>query len=188
MNLPLTGAASSILTTLADMYANTWKLVHGDSSNASLRRFANGLTPERAQRVFSYCYEQISNGNKFAPNLGELIVFADTPSESEFYEILCRVQANEPAKGDLIEKWLCENIRFNLRRQAADKEIKYLRSQYRHAQALLKSGKLKTAEDELLALPRHSVKNLNDVKREEWESRNGRSLIKRIERIVRGES
>ncbi|AUR91057.1 hypothetical protein NVP1154O_44 [Vibrio phage 1.154.O._10N.222.52.B12] len=170
------------------MYANTWKHVHGDSSNENLRRFVNGLTPERAQRVFSYCYEQIANGNKFAPNLGELIVFSDTPSESEFYEILCRVQTNKPIEGDRIEVWLCENIRYNLHRVAAGGEIKYLRSQYRHAQALLKSGTLRVAEDELKALPRHSVKNLNDVKREEWESKNGRSLIKRIERIVRGES
>lgn len=176
----MTTDAESVLATMVDMYANTWSFVHGNNSSQNLRRFLNGLTPERAQRVFSYCYEQIANGNKFAPTLGELIVFSDTPSESEFYEILCRVQANEPMDGDLIEQWLCENIRFNLRRQDAGKEIKYLRAQYRHAQALKKSGKLKTHSDELLALPRHSVKNLNDLKRERFDG----ELNPRIKKIM----
>lgn len=182
VSLPLTSDACALLATLIDMYANTWKFVHGDSSGVSLRRFLNGLTPDRAKRIFSYCYEQIANGNKFAPNLGELIVFADTPSESDFYEILCRVKANKPLEGDRIEQWLCENIRFNLRRQDADKEIKYLKSQHRHAQALLKSGELHTNEDELKALPRHSVKNLNDLHREKYDG----ELHPRIKKIMEG--
>lgn len=182
----MVSSAVSVLGMLADLYGKTWEVVHGKSDNEALIKFLNSLSAEDARRVFSHCSEQVSNGNKWAPSLIEMIAYREQPTETEFFMILSRVQNNKPESK--IEKYLCEKIRYNLHRIAMGQEIKFLKQQYRLAKELEKSGKLKTAEDELLALPRHSVKNLNDIKREEWESRNGRSLIKRIERIVRGES
>lgn len=182
----MVSSAVGILGMLADLYGKTWEVVHGKSDSDALIKFLNSLDEDDARRVFSHCSEQVTNGNKWAPSLIEMIAYRDSPTESEYFMILSRVQTNKPE--GRIEKYLCENIRYNLHRVAMGQELKFLKQQYRLAQELEKSGKLKTSEDELKGLPRHSVKNINDIKREEWESKNGRSLIKRIERIVRGES
>lgn len=48
-----------------------------------------------------------------------------------------------------------------------------------------KRGTLKTNDDMLKALPTNSVKNDNDLAREEYEQRNGKKLNPRIEEILR---
>lgn len=164
---------------LAELYGSTWEFVHGDSSSEALVRFLNSMNPESTQRLFNHCREQIAGGGKFAPHLGQLSVFADEPTETEFLEILIRVQSNEPAND--LEIWLAENVRYNLRTVRACDEIKYLKSQYRKARALEKNGKLQTSKDDLLSLPRHSVKSLSDIHREKFDG----ELNPRIAKILK---
>lgn len=163
---------------LCEIYGNTWELVHGDSSSTGLVRFANSLDAGRIGRVLEHCREEIARGGKFAPHLGQLIVFADEPTEREYLEIMARVQANEPS--DRLETWLCENIRFNLRRIAQGREIDFLKSEYRKAQSLEKSGKLKTQGEIMAALPKVSAVNLNDIHRERFSG----ELNPRIKKII----
>jgi hypothetical protein len=175
--VPLTEKSVGILAMLSEIYGNTWEFVHGKSESDLLRRFLNGVTDHQSKRIFEHCKEEISKGNKFAPSLGQLVVFLESPTSSEFFGIMVRVQANEPS--GRIEKWLCENVRYNMRVLAADQELKYLKNQYAKAKELEKIGRLKIRSEEILSLPVHSVKNLNDIHREKYDGKIN-PIIKKI--------
>lgn len=165
---------------LTDLYGKTWEVVHGQSDSDLLIRFLNGLDQDDVQRVFAHCREQVSKGNKWAPSLIEMIAYRESPTETEYFMILSRVQANEPK--DRVEEYLCEKIRYNLHRQPMGEELKFLKAQYRLAQELEKSGKLRTNREELKALPRITSMGLNDIHREKHKG----ELHPRIKKIMEG--
>lgn len=109
------------------------------------------------------------------------MAYRESPTEQEFSGILTRVKVNHPR--DRIEKYLCEHIRFNLRRMEEDKEMSFLKAKYREAYLLERNGELRTAEEEIKALPICSVKNTNDLAREAYEAKHGKGLLPRIQRL-----
>lgn len=85
-----------------------------------------------------------------------------------------------------VEQWVYENAGWNIRTAAHDKAERMHKKFMQEAIEKEKRGTLKTNDDMLKALPVNSVKNDNDLAREEYEQRNGKKLNPRIEEILRG--
>ncbi len=113
--------------------------------------------------------------------MGELWVLRDALTAEELLDSRIRVLSREPEND--IEKWLVQNKLYDLKRVAEAKLDQLFKKYYLEAKRLEEKGKLVTKlPDNLLAA--HSVKNVNDLKREEYEQRHGKALNPRIEQIL----
>lgn len=164
------------------MFGTLWEREHGSTASAEFLEICGRFSKNELIRIMGKAREQIEQGNKFPPALGELMAWATTPSESEFLDVLIRVKNGEPTSK--IEQWLVEKIKFNLTRTPENQEMKFLKKNYFYAVQLMRNGKLKTARDEILYLPRCSEKNKNDIQREVWEQKNGKSIHPRFKKLI----
>ncbi|CAL9959668.1 hypothetical protein VPHK250G1_0045 [Vibrio phage K250 g1] len=93
-----------------------------------------------------------------------------------------RMIAKEPE--GRIEQWVYEKAAFNLRRESDAIARRNHKRFMKEAIELERLGKLKLNEEMLKALPPNSVINANDLARQEFEQKNGRSLNPRIQAIL----
>lgn len=164
----MTGRTIDMFTNLGDLYGELWVREYGYEPNDAFIRLAEGLTDAQSKRVYQNCRDKFVAGDKWPPNLGLLMAYSITPPESELRLILGRILAKKPEND--IERWIARKADFELRRCQSGKEMKLLREWYIRAEELAMRGELYADQEELLALPSHSVKNVNDIAREQWES------------------
>ncbi|QKN84428.1 hypothetical protein MARILYN_20 [Vibrio phage Marilyn] len=169
---------------LGDLYGELWTREHGDEPSVAFVKFAEHLNDRQLARVYQNCRDRFTSGDKWAPNLGLLIADSMTPPESELRMVLHRILGKKPENE--IERWVARNADYELRRCPVGKELNLLRGWYVKAEELAMRGELNAERDELLALPVHSVKNLNDIKREQYESSgNKHRFADRISALVK---
>lgn len=126
--------------------------------------------------------KSLTEGNGWPPSLPEFIARGTEAIDYDAAYFRC---LNQKPEGR-VEKWVYEKAYYNIRTQG-DKEARKDHKRFmKQAEELEKRGELTLPEEELIGLPVHSVKNLNDRKREEWEQSHGKELNPRIKKILEG--
>lgn len=169
-----------IFGTLLSIYESTWIKSYGRRPTGRFLDFTDSLTEAELMRVMQHCRERLQAGEKWPPIMGELTLLKTQLTESESLEALNRVVNKEP--NNQLEKWIMQNKGYELRRLPQSLIVRRFKEFYREAMSLQEKGKLVTEVPKGLA--QHSVKNLVDLKREEFEQQHGKSLDPRIAAIL----
>ncbi|CAH0524592.1 hypothetical protein [Vibrio hippocampi] len=169
-----------IFGTLLSIYESTWIKSYGRRPTGRFLDFADSVTEAELMRIMQHCRERLQAGEKWPPIMGELTLLKNQPTESELAESFNRVSAKDPQ--NQIEKWIMQNKGYELRRLPQSMINKRFKEFYLEAQSLQEKGKLVTEPPKALA--QYSVKNLVDVKREEYQRKHGGELDPRIQAIL----
>ena len=106
-------------------------------------------------------------GDKWPPDLADFLALIHGQTDTDYQAAFFRLLNRKPE--GRVEKWVYENASFNIRALSHD------RAERSHKKFMLegfereRNGTLVLGEEELLALPVHSVKNVNDLAREKFE-------------------
>lgn len=163
------------------VYETQWEYQYGSLPTGKFVDFAESIDPNSLNRVLKHCHERIKLGNSWPPQMGELWVLRDALTAEELLDSRIRVLSREPENN--IEKWLVQNKLYDLKRVAEAKLDQLFKKYYLEAKRLEEKGKLVTELPNNL-LPSHSVKNVNDLKREEYDQQHGKTLNPRIQQIL----
>ncbi|MGC9421166.1 hypothetical protein [Vibrio sp.] len=163
------------------VYETQWEYQYGSQPTGKFIDFAESIDANSLNRVLKHCHERIQLGNSWPPQMGELWVLRDALTAEELLDSRIRVLSREPE--NQIEKWLVQNKLYDLKRVAENKLDQLFKKYYLEAKRLEEKGKLMTELPDNL-LPAHSIKNVNDIKREEYELQHGKQLNPRIQAIL----
>lgn len=130
----------------------------------------------------SQCEKRIYKGDPWAPDMADFFAMLHGNSEVNFQGAFSRCLAGKPE--GRVEKWVNENIGYNVRVSSHREAERMHRKWMLDGIEKESKGELKLAEEMPIALPRHSVKNLNDLKREEMDAKTGGKLHPRIQKIL----
>ncbi|CAH7472263.1 conserved hypothetical protein [Vibrio chagasii] len=179
--LELTDWCIHVFGSFLSVYETQWEYQYGSEPSGKFIEFANSVDSDGLNRVLMHCHERIQLGNSWPPQMGELWILKDSLTEEELLDsrirVLSRIAANK------IEKWLIQNKLYDLKRTAENKLDGLFKKYYLEAKRLDEKGMLETELPQFL-LAANSVKNLNDLKREEYESKHGKALNPRIQQIL----
>ena len=164
------------------IYENRWGATNGVSPNAHWKSFISRIGWESCKRIINRCREQLRDGNRFPPTLGEVEAMLFTRSRYEYEQAFARFQSKKP-EGNA-ERWVYEKCGWNLKRVAAGRELQEFTRYLKQADNLELRGELVLPGEELLRLPKHSSVSVTDKVREEY-AQSGRKhrLSERIKQI-----
>ena len=169
-----------IFGTLLSIYESTWIKSYGGRPTGRFLDFADSLTEEELMRIIQHCRERLQAGETWPPIMGELTILKSQLTVSELMDAQMRVINKEPI--NQIEKWIIQNKGFELRRLSQSQLTKRFKEFYLEAMKLQEKGKLRTEMPKAIAS--NSVKNLNDIKLEEYQQKHGSELNPRIQAIL----
>ncbi len=169
-----------VFGTLLSIYESTWIKSYGGRPTGRFLDFADSLTEEELTRIIQHCRERLQAGETWPPIMGELTLLKSQLTVSELMDAQMRVMNKEPL--NQIEKWIIQNKGFELRRLSQSQLTKSFKAFYLEAMKLQEKGKLRTELPKSIAT--HSVKNLNDIKHEEYRQKHGSTLNPRIQAII----
>ena len=179
--LELTDWCIHVFGSFLSVYETQWEYQYGSEPSGKFLEFAHSVDSDGLNRVLMHCHERIQLGNSWPPQMGELWILKDSLTEEELLDSRIRVLSRS---GDnKIEKWLIQNKLYDLKRTAENKLDGLFKKYYLEAKRLDEKGMLETELPEFL-LAANSVKNLNDLKREEYESQHGKAINPRIQKIL----
>lgn len=179
--LELTDWCIHVFGSFLSVYETQWEYQYGSEPSGKFIEFANSVDSDGLNRVLMHCHERIQLGNSWPPQMGELWILKDSLTEEELLDSRIRVLSRTAV--NKIEKWLIQNKLYDLKRTAENKLDGLFKKYYLEAKRLDEKGMLETELPQFL-LAANSVKNLNDLKREEYESQHGKALNPRIQQIL----
>lgn len=162
------------------LYSNHWTNKHGGTANQQWVDFLSTVPPAQIKTGIENLRARILTGNAYAPSLAEFISLCSGATDLEGAYFRC---LNKKPEGR-VEKWVFENAFFNMRSASDDLARKIHRKFFEQAVRLDARGELVLNSEKLKSLPPNSVKNLNDLERERFEQKNGKSLNPRIQAII----
>ncbi|MEH0720542.1 MULTISPECIES: hypothetical protein [Vibrio harveyi group] len=151
---------------LTELYGKSWITVHGATISPAWQSFLTKLSDPQLNRILIICHDRFEQGNRFPPVLGELITQINQRTESECREAYERYLRRKP--DGAAEKWVLQSYSWNLKRAVAGRELETYIKYLREADAKERAGHLRTAEEELKALPVHSTVTKQDIEREKY--------------------
>ncbi len=169
-----------VFGTLLSIYESTWIKSYGGRPTGRFLDFADSLTEEELTRIIQHCRERLQAGETWPPVMGELTLLKSQLTASELMDAQMRVISKEPL--NQIEKWIIQNKGFELRRLSQSQLTKRFKEFYLEALKLQEKGKLRTELPK--GITSHSVKNLNDIKHQEYLQKHGSKLNPRIQAIL----
>lgn len=114
------------------------------------------------------CQEKVINGNQWPPDLAEFMAMIHGHSSTDFQAAFFRCLEKKPE--GRIEQWVYENASYNI------KVMSHEQAERSHKKYMLvaiekeKNGQLMLNKEILAkALPEKIERNLNDIKRQEFE-------------------
>ncbi|WP_123305248.1 hypothetical protein [Vibrio crassostreae] len=179
--LELTDWCIHVFGSFLSVYETQWEYQYGSEPSGKFIEFANSVDSDGLNRVLMHCHERIQLGNSWPPQMGELWILKDSLTEEELLDSRIRVLSRTAV--NKIEKWLIQNKLYDLKRTAENKLDGLFKKYYLEAKRLDEKGMLETELPQFL-LAANSVKNLNDLKREEYESQHGKAINPRIQKIL----
>ncbi|NAZ96267.1 hypothetical protein [Vibrio toranzoniae] len=179
--LELTDWCIHVFGSFLSVYETQWEYQYGSEPSGKFIEFANSVDSDGLNRVLMHCHERIQLGNSWPPQMGELWILKDSLTEEELLDSRIRVLSRGGV--NKIEKWLIQNKLYDLKRTAENKLDGLFKKYYLEAKRLDEKGMLDTELPDYL-LTANSVKNLNDLKREEYESKHGKAINPRIQKIL----
>lgn len=164
------------------MYSDKWVKKNGAVAPSIWIEAIGSLSPQELRKGVDRCKENIFSGDAWAPDLADFLAMVHSITPADYDAAFTRCLAKSPE--GRIEKWVYQHVYFNVK-TSTDKEARAIhRRSMNEAMQLARAGKLKLMEEELKALPVNSVKNTNDLAREEYENRHGHKLNPRIQKII----
>lgn len=164
------------------MYSDKWVKKNGAVAPSIWIEAISSLSPQELRKGVDRCKEQIFSGNAWAPDLADFLALIHSQTKSDYDAAFSRCLGKSPE--GRIERWVYQRVYFNVSHES-DKDARAIhRRSMDEAIRLDMVGKLKLMEEELKALPVNSVKNTNDLAREEYENRHGHKLNPRIQKII----
>lgn len=154
---------------MVELYSDKFIKKNGAIASKLWSEALNTLTDEQIKKGIFKCKERIFEGNAWAPDLSEFLALIHGQTAKDFQSAFFRLLDKKP--DGRIERWVYEKASFNIRAMSHENAEKAHKRFMLEAIELDRAGKLTLNEDEILLLPVHSVKNLNDIKREEYESK-----------------
>ncbi len=179
--LELTDWCIHVFGSFLSVYETQWEYQYGSEPSGKFLEFAHSVDSDGLNRVLMHCHERIQLGNSWPPQMGELWILKDSLTEEELLDSRIRVLSRAAVNN--IEKWLIQNKLYDLKRTAENKLDGLFKKYYLEAKRLDEKGMLETELPQFL-LAANSVKNLNDLKREEYESQHGKAINPRIQKIL----
>ena len=134
------------------------------------------MTVEQIRISTSKC---LLEGNGWPPSLPEFI--AKGNDEIDYHAAFQRCLAKNPL--GRAEQWVYENMGYNIRVSSHEVAERMHKKALKNAIEKESRGELQLNDDVLKALPVNSVKNMNDLKREEYQSEH-KELHPRIKQIL----
>lgn len=168
---------------MLEMYSDHWEKKNGTEPSDMWRNAINSLTDEQLKFGIDECRRRIFNGNPWPPNMANFLAMVHGHSDIDFQGAFWRCLNKKPA--GKIEQWVSQNIGYNVRVSSHDNAARLHKRWMMDAIERDSRGELVMPGEKLRALPVHSVKNLNDQKREEYEQRHGTALNPRIAEILK---
>lgn len=132
------------------------------------------------QQIRTSVSKSLTEGNGWPPSLPEFINLGY--EQIDYHAAFMRCLAKKPE--GRVEQWVYENAGYNIRvssHEAAERLHKKFMNEGIEKE---KRGELELQDDMLVALSVNSVKNMNDLKREEYEASHGKVLNPRIAKIL----
>lgn len=163
------------------MYADKWVNKNGSIPSEMWTQAIATLTDQQINFGVDKCREKIFSGDPWAPDLADFLAMIHSNSEIDFHAAFLRCLRN--AEDGRVEKWVCENIGFNIRAISNDSASILHKKWMLTAIEKERKGELILNSEMAPALPPKSVKNLNDLTREAFDRENGGKLDPRVERI-----
>lgn len=142
----------------------------------------SSLTGDQLRKGVERCKEQIFSGNPWAPDLADFLALIYGQTDVDYHSAFMRCLAKKPE--GRAERWVYENAGYNIRTVSHESAERMHKKLMKEAIAKEQRGELKLNDEMLKALPVNSVKNLNDLKREEYEQKHGKKLNPRIASIL----
>ncbi len=169
---------------MSQLYTDKWIKKNGAVASSIWIEAIGSLSGEQLRLGVERCKNQIMSGNKWAPDLADFIALIHGKTDVDFHAAFIRCLDKKPI--GRAEKYVYEKASYNIRVASHDKAEKMHRKFLTDAIAKELAGELELNEDELKALPTHSVKNMNDLEREKFEESHGNKLNPRIQKILDG--
>lgn len=166
---------------MSQLYTDKWIKKNGAVASSIWIEAIGSLSGEQLRLGVERCKEQIFSGNKWSPDLADFLAMIHGKTDVDFHTAFIRCLDKKPL--GRAEKYVYEKASFNIRTAPHDKAERMHRKFLTDAIAKELRGELELNEDMLKALPPNSVKNLNDLKREEYENSHNK-LNPRIQKIL----
>lgn len=128
------------------------------------------------------CREKIRDGDQWPPDLSEFLALINGHSAVDFYAAFTRCMDRKPL--GRAETWVFQNSGFNLRAVSQDSAERMHKKFLKEAIEKERRGDLVLHEDMPLGIAEHSVKNVNDIAREEYLEKNGQYTCPRLARMM----
>lgn len=148
------------------IYGQLWVKEHGEEPRSYFNEWSTNINQHSVARILARARQSFDNGCRFPPPMGELVVWAETPTDDEWELMLTRVLSGN-AKGE-IEIWIHSRCGYNLKRCTEQNQMKNFKSYFRKAMTLKKLGQLNREEEEFRALPTHSSVSVTDAARNDF--------------------
>lgn len=150
------------------LYTTKWTKRNGSIANDLWLEALQSISDQQIKLGVDKCKERIFSGNAWAPDLAEFLAMIHGHTDVDYQAAFFRMLNKKPE--GRVEQWVYENASFNIRSMAHEKAERAHKKFMLEGFEKERRGELVLAKEELLALPVNSVKNLNDIKREEFES------------------
>ena len=143
----------------------------------------SSLSREQLRLGVSKCEERILSGNQWAPDLAEFMAMIHGQTSVDFQSAFFRCLDKKPQ--GRVEQWVYENASYNIKRMSHDQAERSHKKYMLEALEREKKGSLLlNAEVMAKALPEKVDRNLNDIKRQEFEQSGKRNPLQdRIDKL-----
>ena len=167
---------------MGELYTTKWTKRNGSVASDLWLEAISTLSDHQIKSGIDKCKERIFSGNAWAPDLSEFLAMIHGHTDVDFHGAFLRCLAKEPE--GRIEKWVFENAGYNIRVSSHESAERLHKKFMREAIEKDRRGNLTLKEEELKALPVNSVKNTNDLVREQYQEKHGKELHPRIKKLL----
>ena len=168
---------------MAQLYTNKWVKTNGAIANNLWLKAIASLSREQLRLGVNKCEERILYGNQWAPDLAEFMAMIHGQTSVDFQSAFFRCLEKKPQ--GRVEQWVYENASYNIKRMSHDQAERAHKKYMLEALEREKNGSLLlNAEVMAKALPEKVDRNLNDIKRQEFEESGKRNPLQdRIDKL-----
>lgn len=167
---------------MSELYTDKWIKKNGAVASSIWMEAIASLTPEQLRDGVEKCKKKIFRGDTWAPDLADFLAMIHGHTDIDYHAAFMRCLNRKPE--GKFEQWVNENVGYNIRTSTHEKAERLHKKSMLEAIELDRRGELRLHKDMFLALPPNSVKNANDLAREEYEAKNGKMLNPRIQAIL----
>ena len=160
--------ADKLWDVMTGLYTSKWTRKNGELADKLWIKALMTLSKDQIRLGVQKCEEKIFKGDQWPPDLAEWLAMIHGHSDIDFMSAFHRCLEKRPE--GRIETWVYEKASYNIKRMGHEQAERSHRKWMLEAIELDKKGELMlNAEILAKALPEKIDRNLNDIKRQEFE-------------------